>query len=488
MKPTRRQVLQTTAAAGTLASLVGCEKVISTVTARLGESVPHSVSIPSGATIDPAYHLLNRAAYGPWPGEADRVDRIGAETWIEEQLDFSSIDDSACDLRARRFESIHQQPGTCFEYDKRVLREEISRHTLLRAVYSKRQLYEVMVGFWSDHLNINLEKGDCIYLKPTDDREVIRKHALGRFHDMIRASGTSPAMLVYLDGNQNRKSSPKEVPNENYARELMELHTLGVHGGYAQKDVAEAARALTGWHVRERFRRGTVFFDPAHHDDGEKHVLGQVIPAGGGEKDVDRLIDICCDHPSTASHIATKLVRRFVADDPPAVLVRRVARVFTQSKGDIQSVVRAVLLSDEFKASAGQKFKPPFRYVVSCLRATGADTHAHTPLIEHLNKMGEGVFQHPTPDGYPDKADAWMGNLLWRWNFAYGLSSGTAPSVSVPMEQLLNAIGGREPQALFRYFAGREPTRAETQAFALMPNDAAGIVGTILSAPAFQRY
>jgi uncharacterized protein (DUF1800 family) len=159
----------------------------------------------------------------------------------------------------------------------------MARHTLLRAVYSRRQLFEVMVSFWTDHLNINIEKGDCIYLKPHDDREVIRRHALGRFRDLIRASATSPAMLVYLDGKENTRARDSDVPNENYARELLELHTLGVHGGYSQADVFEVARCLTGWR-RTGMRKGTVYHDRNMHDDGAKRVLGHAIPAGQGAR------------------------------------------------------------------------------------------------------------------------------------------------------------------------------------------------------------
>jgi len=173
MNPTRRTILQASAAAGAAASLAGCEKLISEATARLGEAVPSAVAVPDGASIDPAFHLLSRAAYGPWPGDVEHVRSVGLSKWIDEQLEPEKIDDGACTLRARRFETVYHDPGTCYEYKKPVLREEMARHTLLRAVYSKRQLFEVMVSFWTDHLNINIEKGDCIYLKPHDDREVV---------------------------------------------------------------------------------------------------------------------------------------------------------------------------------------------------------------------------------------------------------------------------------------------------------------------------
>src|SRR3954447_1473735 len=289
----RRELLAAGAVTGSLAALGGCEKVISSVTQRLGTDGPEAVAVPAGAKIDPAHHLISRAGYGPWPGDVDRIRAMGEEKWIDAQLHPESIDDKLCDLRARRVEELQQAPGECYGYDKKFLRQVRSRHTLLRAIYSRRQLFEVMVGFWTDHLNINIDKGDCCYLKPYDDREVIRKHALGRFRDLIRASATSPALLVYLDGNQSARAKPADVPNENYGRELLELHTLGVHGGYTQRDVFEAARALTGWRVRKKFRRGTVYFDPDLHDQGEKTVLGRVIAASaktGGKSALSRVV------------------------------------------------------------------------------------------------------------------------------------------------------------------------------------------------------
>src|SRR5262245_44939220 len=285
MTATRRDWLKEAAKIGvalpiasTLAfPLVGCERVISRVSEELGQTIPEHFGVANGAAIDPAFHLLSRASYGVWPGDLDRARSMSREAWIEEQLAPERIDDRLCDLRARRFETLHHDPGTCYEYKKPVLREEITRHTLLRAVYSRRQLFEVMVGFWTDHLNINLEKGDSIYLKPYDDRTVIRAQAFGKFRDLIRASATSPAMLVYLDGKENKKAAPADIPNENYARELLELHTMGVDGGYTQADVYEVARCLTGWRLRTKWRKGAVYFEPASHDDGEKTVLGYRI-------------------------------------------------------------------------------------------------------------------------------------------------------------------------------------------------------------------
>ncbi|MDB5357971.1 MAG: hypothetical protein JWN24_4424 [Phycisphaerales bacterium] len=498
MKASRRDILAATAAAGSLAALGGCEKLVSKATERLGQTVPDSVKVPDGVEIDPAHHLLNRAGFGPWPGDVEQVRAMGETQWIDQQLDPKSIRDDLCEMRAGRCQTYDEPAGECFEFSKETLRRDVARYSLLRAIYSKRQLFEAMVGFWTDHLNVNIEKGKCIYLKPADDREVVRKHALGKFRDLIRASATSPAMLIYLDGNENAWAKEGDVPNENYGRELLELHTLGVHGGYSQQDVKEAARALTGWRMRTGFRKGSVYFDEKRHDGREKKVLGHVIPAGGKEKDIDDLVDIACRHPSTATHIATKLVRRFVSEDAPDSLVTKTAEVFRASDGDIKQTVRTVLTSDEFKASHGMKFKPPFRFVVSALRAVGADTHAHDALIEYLTRMGQGVFQYPTPDGYPDKTSPWLGTLLWRWNFAFALSAGGVPSVEAPLPKLLAAVGatGDSPEVkLFEHFTGHAPTDEQRKALAEATEGkpkgaeaAKELIGLIIASPSFQRY
>ncbi len=501
MRLSRRKVLQLSALLGGGAMLAGCDGVISEATRRLGLTIPDRIKPPDGKEIDSTFHLLSRAAYGPWPGDLDRVKQMGAAAWVDEQLTPEKIDDGVCELRARRFETIYLNPGDCYDFKNNVLRDDLTRYTLLRAVYSKRQLLEVMVAFWTDHLNINLEKGDCIYLKAGDDRRVVRTHALGNFKELIRASCLSPAMLVYLDGKENKRAHPTDVPNENYARELMELHTLGVDGGYTQKDVYEAARCLTGWrlHQKGEFGKGSVYFDSAFHDDGKKVVLGHAIASGGGPKDVDRLIDIVTNHPSTARYIATKLVRYFVSDEPPRSLVDSVAEKFKTANGEIQPLVRTILNSVEFQQHKGEKFKRPFRYMVSALRGIGADTHAKTGLTEYLSRMGHGPFQYPTPDGYPEEMMPWLGTMLWRWNFALALACNELPSVSVPADSLasaLLAVGKDKVDAdlLVRHFVGRRATEAELQVLksfeqvkgspALNPE----LLGLVLACPAFQRF
>ena len=493
MSMTRRQVLAVAAAAGVAG---GCEKLISQFAASVGQSVPDVVTPPQSAQVDSIHHLLNRAGFGPWPGDVERVREMGAERWIDQQLDPRSLRDDLCEVRAARCEGADARPDEAHEFPRGQLRLSMARHALLRAVYSKRQLYETMVRFWSNHLNIYVEKGECIYLKPWDDRQVIRPHAMGNFRELIRASATSGAMLVYLDGNTNRHRGPKDIPNENYARELMELHTLGVHGGYTQADVKEAARALTGWRVHGGLLKPAIHFDAVDHDDGEKRILGHVIPGGKRERDVDEVVDIVCRHPSTPTHIATKLVRRFVSDEPPATLVAAAAKVFADTDGDIRQTVRTILNSQEFKASAGMKLKSPFRFVASALRALAADTFAHADLTDYLTRLGEGVFQYPTPDGYPDKSAAWLGTLLWRWNFAFNLAGGKVASAQTALPKLCEALGAsgeQLPVRLFEHLTGKAPgddmvdiLRQSLDARGKEADRQVQVAALILSSPAFQ--
>ncbi len=392
---------------------------------------------PPGAELDPVSHALNRLTFGPGPGDYARVSAMGVDAFLGEQLAPDAIDDSLCDRAIARFGDMWNEPlGEQYDADPEALPPVLRRVTLLRAIYSERQLFEVMCEFWSDHFNIDPTKGDCRWTKPSDDAEVIRRHALGNFRDMLRASALSPAMLWYLDGRANVKRTPEEKPNENYARELMELHTLGVRGGYTQQDVMEVARCLTGWTIRARKDDGfagrllspltdhaAVFFRPEAHDDGAKRVLGHDIPAGLGKGDIDRVIEIVASHPSTAHFVAYKLCARFIADDPPAVAVAAVAAACTEGKGDIRSMLRTLFATPEFTASRGAKFKRPFHFVVSALRATNASSSADRPVLSYLERMGHMPFRYPTPDGYPAAAVHWRATLLWRWKFALALAN-----------------------------------------------------------------
>jgi uncharacterized protein (DUF1800 family) len=270
-----------------------------------------------------------------------------------------------------------------------------------------------MVEFWSDHFNIYMEKGNCFYLKTVDDREVIRKNAFGSFRDLVWASAHSPAMMIYLDNQANEKTAP----NENYARELMELHTLGLDGGYTQQDVMELARCLTGWNVKEHFWLGDFVFKEDLHDTGTKHVFGMII-SNAGIREAEQVIEVLVTHPSTARFIATKLTRRFIADDPPQEIVEKAAQTFLNTNGDIKSVLRVILLDG--LPLAQPKYKRPVNFVLSALRMLNAETGG-TGIQDYLLRMGQSYFNWPTPDGYPDHSAAWQGNLMPRWQFAFEL-------------------------------------------------------------------
>jgi uncharacterized protein (DUF1800 family) len=278
---------------------------------------------------------------------------------------------------------------------------------------------------------------------------------------------------------------------------LLELHTLGVHGGYTQQDVMEVARCLTGWTVRSTtsppyFQVGTIEFNPAMHDFGSKTVLGETIaatsaaiPAGAleqrGRQELERVLQIVTNHPSTARHLSTKLCRHFIADNPPASAVEQVGRVFSKSGGDIRETLRAVFQTDEFLHTRGNKFKRPFTFVASALRATNARTNCGLEVIDYLKRMGHAPFNYPTPEGYPDQAAPWMGTLLWRWNFAVALSQNKIEGTRVDLEELRGAAGGDEQ--LMAHLLGRKPTQAEAQAFA---ESQAGLA-LMLASPGFQR-
>ncbi len=450
---------------------------------------------PSAKEIDPVSHALNRLTFGAGPGDHARVNAMGVPAFIEQQLAPQEIDDSLCDRTIGRFSDLWNEPlGEQYDAAAEGLPPVLRRVTLLRAVYSERQLFEVMCEFWSDHFNIDPGKADCRWTKPTDDADVIRRHALGNFRELLRASALSPAMLWYLDGRANVKRTPDEKPNENYARELMELHTLGVHGGYTQRDVMEVARCLTGWTVRGRrddsFARTiqspqtdhyAVFFRSEAHDDGAKRVLGHDIPGGLGKGDLDRVVEIVCDHPSTAQFIVRKLCVRFIADDPPQTAIDAVAAAFSRSKGDIKTTLRTLFATPDFAASTGMKFKRPFHFIVSALRATNASTNADRPLLSYLERMGHMPFRWPTPDGYPAAAAHWRATLLWRWNFALALANNQIGGTSIQRARLQARIGS--DAGLMSTLLGRQPRTEENDAW-LKSGDGLALM---LASPAFQR-
>src|SRR5437868_11379961 len=329
---------------------------------------------------------------------------------------------------------------------------ELQRAKLLRAVYSEQQLYELMVDFWENHFSIFANKDDDRYLLTGFDRETIRPFAVGRFRDLLGATAHSPAMLFYLDNW--RSSVPRPYPatkdkpagtdgglNENYARELMELHTLGVDGGYTQKDVQEVARCFTGWTIEKPNQEGLFLYRPGLHDDGAKAVLGHKILPGGGIGDGERVLDILATHPATARFIATKLARRFISDDPPQPVVDRAAAVFLKTDGSIRETLRAIITSPEFFSTSAYraKVRSPLEYVAAAMRAMNAETDGDRPVLDLIGRMGQPLFGRITPDGYSDRAEQWLssGAMVARLNFASALATNRIKGTSVKLDPLL---------------------------------------------------
>ncbi len=382
-----------------------------------------------------ALHLLRRTTFGITPELlADVEDAGGAMAWLEQQLDPGSIDDGTCAaaLAAWPFATTDPQVNhATMGAGNATSMEDLVRATLARQIWSRRQLFEVMVDFWSNHLNITCPSGTVWATKAWDDVHVVRAHALGRFEDMLQASVTSPAMLLYLNNAQSRG----DAVNENYARELLELHTVGLDAGYSRRDIVSAARALSGLSVWERSDKaaalslGTFRYRADWHYVGPVSVLGWSHPnddAAGGVEVARSLITYLARHPATAERIARKLAVRFVRDKPPAALVRRLARVYLDSDTEIVPVLRALFTSDEFAASVGAKVRRPAEIVIAGWRALGAQpipgwlnrNNAVAQLRWTLSEMGNAPLGWPAPDGYPDVAAAWKGAglTLTAWN------------------------------------------------------------------------
>lgn len=442
-------------------------------------------------------HTLKRITFGPAPAMIEKARRVGLDAFIEEQLFPDSIPDDETEKMMEQFTTFGMTPGERFRLDQRGLPvQELIAATILRQWHSERQLFETMVDFWGNHFSIFIGKNACRVLKTDDDLNTIRPNALGKFRDLLSASAHSPAMLVYLDQAESRG----EAPNENYARELMELHTIGVDSGYSHHDVVEVARAFTGWTVSGPRNRqmdfGAFYFNPAIHDNGEKHVLGMMIPPGGEDEGM-MILDMLAGHPSAAQFISRKLAARFVSDAPPTELVNSLAEVFTQTDGDIRELLRALFRSDSFKASAGQKFKKPLDFFVSTLRLTGATVRrGMRGLQEHLRLLGQVPFTWSPPDGFPDKEEYWAttSGLLDRWNFGMLLVSNQIRGVEVDLSAITDDASSAQDvvDLLSRHFLGEllpDDARSILVDFAASGNldkDIPSIAGLILGSPHFQ--
>ena len=485
-----------------------------------------------------ALHVLNRLAFGPAPGDLDRVTRMGTRAWIAEQLHperlalpsfladqlgtLNTPNETQRELvdsyremqkeakQARQAETAPPdgaKPATEEGGERRkkiaTIYLEAGESRLLRALNSPRQLEEVLVDFWFNHFNVYEGKGLVRVLTESYEREAIRPHVLGRFRAMLGATAKHPAMLFYLDnwlsvapGYQPRRGGAGKQAsglNENYAREVMELHTLGVDGGYTQQDVTELARILTGWTLvpqqpRRRFvdaqavvasgHGDSIFgFDPARHDNGTKTWLGHGV-APGGQMEGEFALDVLAHHPATAKHVATKLARRFVADDPSPALVSRLAQRFLDTDGDLRAVMQSLVDSPEFRGPRPVKFKTPYQYVLSSVRATGITTTNVRPLMATLTQLGQPLYGCQTPDGWHDTEADWLNPnaITQRVNFATALASGRLPlqradDPNVPMVQ--NGMKAMERQA------DRATVRDEAVEGATPPVDVVALLATL---------
>jgi len=597
-------------------------------------------------------HALNRLAYGPRPGDVERVRQMGLAKWIEEQLNPGSLDDKALEARLENYPTLRMssakllseypqpkqaekqaekravavierqqmradmateksssdmQPGgsnasassgaaeasqetaestpskqemndapapmkqdpsqsnprpngaaqrnalgggdpnnvprAIADDSKRPQRvvAELSMAKVTRAIYSQRQLQQVMDDFWFNHFNVYAAKGDDRWLLTSYERDVIQPHAFGKFKDLLTATAKSPAMLFYLDNylsadpraaqrlameramrqqmrnrrfggpppNAQAKKNERGL-NENYGRELMELHTLGVDGGYTQKDVTEVARCFTGWTIDKPRQNANFKFDDRLHDSDPKFVMGKKIHAGG-MKDGEQVIDLLAHHPNTAKFISTKLARRFVSDTPPPALVARMAQTFQSTDGDIRAVLKTMIWSPEFwsRETYRAKIKTPFELVVSTARAMGTDVDTPMPLVQWVGRIGEPLYQCQPPTGYSDKADAWVntGALLNRLNYSLALAGNKMRGARTDVASLLGMDTAADPKAALdravQVFLGGQagPTTVETlekqlenpQVLQAQLDDPRkqvnlGVVaGLVLGAPEFQR-
>jgi uncharacterized protein (DUF1800 family) len=505
---------------------------------------------------DSALHVLNRLAYGPTPGLVDQVAREGVLRWIDRQLAVNEIEDPSLhdvlapyDLlrtdqsellrsylsilqqrRARKrdagadslmspAERQRKQPPEAREL--RRLSGQLQQLVVVRATQSTRQLGEVMADFWSNHFNVFAGKAlDRVYL-PSYIEETIRPRALGSFEELLVATAKSPAMMVYLDNAQSvaadsrppepgrlgrrrmMQRAPQRRPtglNENYARELMELHSLGVDGGYTQADVTEVARVLTGWSVAPPPRGGGFAFNDWAHDRNSKSVMGIEFPAGHGEDEGLRLLRILAGHAATAHFVSGKLCARFVSDTPPDGCIDDAVRAWKRSDGNIREVLRAVFRSPDFWATSNvtSKVKTPLEFVVSAVRAVGGTPDTTPRLAMAVARLGQPLYQHVAPNGYGEQQEDWVnsGALLNRMNVAMALAANRLAGVTVSLDAVLPLTQdpNRLVEAVNRLVLGG---RMSVQTRKVILDEIAGVgdpaqaralaVGLALGGPEFQK-
>jgi len=543
-------------------------------------SLPQAGTAPlDDATI---VHVLDRTGFGVRAEDVVHVREVGLDRYVDEQLHPERLSDAEVRARLADFETLaldssaiaeryyapllrerraskkaapddaataDAKDGKAATMDPaerarlrelretgRVVMDELSQQKILRAVYSPRQLEEVLVDFWFNHFNVFAGKGPVRGYLTEYERDAIRPHVLGHFRDLLGAVAKSPAMLFYLDNWQSvdpkaaeemsrrlesagtaggmrgrvgrrrieqrtgARATPEAIAqiqqrmprglNENYARELMELHTLGVAGGYTQADVVEVARAFTGWTIRGPRQGGGYAFEERRHAKGPKTVLGATIDAGG-ERDGEAVLDLLAAHPSTATFIATKLTRRFVADEPPPALVKRAAATFTSSHGDLRAVVRTILTSPEFLGADARraKVKTPFEFTVSALRSTRAEITSAAAVVQQVRSLGMPLYFAQPPTGYADTAEAWVntGALVNRMNFAVDLTANRVSGVHVDLAALAGTTDIDRAKAWMTAHLLRGQASESTASTLARGTDLGSLAALALGSPEFQR-
>ena len=414
--------------------------------------------------------LVRRVTNGVTEEEMKLAQKLGFYGYLNYHLAPSRIEDGLTQTWVgTNAPLLNSGPEALYSLDQRIPQDQLVTANMYRAAFSKRQLHERLVEFWSDHFNISWN--EVRYLKLVDEREVIRKHVLGKFPEMLKASAHSPAMLEYLDNTRNRRTTL----NENYAREIMELHTVGATGGYSQADVRELARCLTGWTLAGR---GNFAFDPNGHDFGEKIVWGVRIPAlpssagAQGKSDGDTMIDFLVKHAKTAEYVSWKMLRFFLQYDPSPAQLQAVANTYTKTGGDIPSMMRAVLTPANLLA-ATPKYKRPYTFLLGAVRATvnpAPSTKMNQLAFRYLPLLGQTMFGWEPPDGYPDRADYWAGGVLQRWNFATYITTTTSTEAAMDFSRFWNAAtpaantADTVSEAISRHlFGGEMPDRLKAQ-------------------------
>ncbi len=467
---------------------------------------------PQDIGIRSAVHLLNRLGFGPRPGEAHQILGTGLDHWVREQL--APGPDPELEGRLSHLPTLGYplSQTVALEYgdDPRAfgqVLDEFLSAKVIRGVHGRNQLQEVMVDFWFNHFNVNISEAFVRAATPSYERDAIRPHVLGRFRDLLGATAQHPAMLSYLDNYLNTvaRSVGGHVVggiNENYGRELMELHTVGVDAGYTQADVVDAARAFTGWGIDNLRVGGNFVFRTGAHDQGAKRVFGLSLPSGGGQDDGNRLLDHLARHPATARHLSRRLAERFVADVPPDALVDRAAQTFLATEGDLAEVMKTIVGSPEFwaEAFAPTKSKTPVEFVLSALRGADAEVTSARGVSTALQGMGMPLYACVPPTGYSNRGSYWVNpsSHLARINFGLDLAAGAVAGASVDARGAVRKAGGNAEDAanaaaalsadLFGRGLSAETAGAlSSVAPAGSPTVAARVLGLTLASPEMQR-